>query len=277
MKEYSYSLVLIGGILAFFGFGLPWNSDTSGANLANSGGDTLITIAFIAIFVLLISNIYIFKRHSNLNYFSIIITTIVSSIIYLMITTFLVAIFDIGPFSPLRGFFVLLPIYILVLVILGVIVYLIDQSLFKRYWRYGVGLFLGSVSLVFGFFLMIWIIDESYEFEINFIVISFIASVTIISVSTYRLIHQSIWKSWSTFFVLINCSVGLLCFLILFLGDSFDLTIDGQSLNKLTYGAFLSAVGYILSMVGVFCSYETATSHDSDISQQEEANLEGDS
>ena len=273
MNKYSHALVLIGGIIAFFGFGLPWNSDATGAGIANSGGDTLITIAFIAVFVLLISSIYILKRNSNQNYFSIIATLILSSMIYAVITTFLfgiilVGIFDITNISPLGGFFVMLLIYILLLGILGVIVYMIDQSFFQRYWRYVVGLFLGSVSLVLGLFLLIELIEPPgpfHWFEINFIIIAFIAAITTITVSTYRLIHTSGWKSWSTIFVLFSCSIGLLCFLILFLGIGVDLK----------YGAFLTAVGYILSMVGVFCSYETVKSNGSDIPQQEEADLEG--
>lgn len=263
MKKYSYSLALIGGILAFFGFGLPWNSDESGAYYADSGMDTLITIAFIAIFVLLISSIYILKRNSNLNYFSITITLIVSSVLYLIITMVLVASFGISPFSPLGAFSTTLLVYMLVLGVLSVIVYMIDYTLFQRYWRLVVGLFLGCVSLVLGLFIVIEIIESArfprntFDLEINFIVIAFIASITTITVSTYRLILESGWNSWSTFFILFSCSVGLLCFLILFLGESLDLSIDGESLYNPQYGAFLSAVGYMLSMIGVFCSYET--------------------
>ena len=269
MKKYSHFLVLIGGILAFFGFGLPWNSDASGAYLANSGANTLITIVFIAIFVLLISSIYILKRNSNLNYFIIIITLIVSSIIYLMITGFIAAVFGISPFSPLGAFFLILLIYMLAFGILSVIVYMIDQTLFQRYWRFVVGLFLGSVSLVLSFFLVLEIVESAagahintYDYEINFVVISFIASITTITVGTYRFIHHSGWKSWSTFFMLFVCSIGLLCFLILFLGESLDLSIDGESLYNPQYGAFLSAIGYILSMVGIFCSYSLVANED---------------
>ncbi len=266
MNKHSHALVLIGGIIAFFGFGLPWNSDETGADIANSGGDTLITIAFMAIFVLIICSIYILKRNSNQNYFSMIATLILSSMIYAVITTFFINIFDISPRSPLGAFFLMLLINSLLLGILSVTVYMIDQSFFHRYWRYVVGLFLGSVSLVLGLFLVIEIIEiiespgfprNSPEIEINFVIIAFIAAITTIIASTYRLIHSSGWKSWSTFFVLFSCSVGLLCFLILFLGESVDLTIDGEYLYNPQYGAFLSAVGYILSMVGVFCSYET--------------------
>lgn len=284
MNKHSHALVLIGGIIAFFGFGLPWNSDVTGADIANSGGDTLITIIFIAIFVLFFSSIYILKRNSNQNYFLIIITLILSSFIYAVSTITLVGIFNISPFSPLGAFPATLLINILMLGILSVIVYMIDQSFFQRYWQYVVGLFLGSVSLALGLFLVFEIIEiidspgfpgNSPEIEINFIIIAFIAAITAITVSTYRLIHNSGWKSWSTFFVLFSCSVGLLCFLILFLGESVDLTIDGEYLDNPQYGAFLSAVGYILSMVGVFCSFETVKNSESDIPQQEYVNLEG--
>ncbi len=284
MNKYSHALVLIGGIIAFFGFGLPWNSDETGADIANSGGDTHITIAFIAIFVLLFSSIYILKRNSNQNYFSMIATLILSSIIYAMITITLAGIFDISPFSPLGTFFGTLFINILLLGILSVIVYMIDRTFFQRYWQYVVGLFLGSVSLILGLFLVIEISEiidspgfprNSPKIEINFIIIAFIAAITTITVSTYRLIHTSGWKSWSTFFVIFSCSIGLLCFLILFLGESVDLTIDGDYLDNPQYGAFLSAVGYILSMVGVFGSYETVKRNEADIPQQEEVHLEG--
>lgn len=269
MNKYSHALVLIGGIIAFFGFGLPWNSDETGADIANSGGDAHITIVFIAIFVLLISSIYILKRNSNKNYFLIIITLIVSSIIYLMITSFLfgtvfVGIFDIIRFSTLGAFFVMLLIYILLLGIVGVCVYMKDQSFFQRYWRYVAGLFLGSVSLVLGFFLVIEIIidRDPHWIGINFIIIAFIAAITTITVSTYRLIHKSGWRSLSTFFVLLSCSFGLLSFLILFLGAGLNWKIDGDYLDNPQYGVFLTAVGYILSMVGVFCSYETVQSNE---------------
>ena len=281
MKKYQYFLGIIGGILAFFCFALPWDSDSSGANLANSGGDTLITIVFISILVSLISSVYVLKQHSPWNYLSIIAALIMSSIAHFLYVMFFDAFFAGILFSGFGRFVSILFIYVLVFGILSTIIYLANRSLFQEYWRLAVGLLLGSIGIISCFILILVNYDRhnipgtTSDSGINFIIISFIASVAIVGVSIYRFIHESEWKTWSSFFVIFSSGVGICCFLFLFLGDSLDLKINSDYLTDPKYGAFLTTVGYILSMIGVLCSYETAQDVVSSDTQEQEDSPKG--
>ena len=66
MKQYSRFITVIGGILAFFSFALPWESDLSGAQLANGGG-TLITILLVVALAFIGVSIYMLNRYTSWN------------------------------------------------------------------------------------------------------------------------------------------------------------------------------------------------------------------
>ena len=75
-------------------------------------------------------------------------------------------------------------------------------------------------------------------------------SLIIVGVSL-MLNRQGNWHSFARTFVLIHAVVGLLCFLIVVFSSNLNLKIS-ESLNlQIKYGAFLAAIGFILSIVGV--------------------------
>lgn len=288
MKHYPYFLTFVGGLLAFFSFGLPWDADHSGANLANSGGEALTAITLFTALVVVFYIVYILRRLSSMSYFAIISTLIVSSIAhFLYILPFLVF-FEITVFTQLNRFMGMVFVYIIILGIIGFLFYMVNRGLFQRSWRIAGLLILGGIGIIICFFVLIPIIEKisindnrrnipgiDSDSGINFIIISFIASLTIICVSIFRLIQKSKWKSWTSVFVIFSSSVGLICFLILFLGDSLDLKIHRHYLIDPKYGAFLTAVGYILAIVGVLCSYESIGTDGSDDTTAVADNLEG--
>ena len=105
-----------------------------------------------------------------------------------------------------------------------------------------------------GLGLLCWVVTliQFLESRINFITISFVASLIIIGITIYTLNRQTPWKSIPTKLLLISSSVGLICFLILFFSGSLAIG-SGNRVDNTQYGASLSAIGYILAMVGLLC------------------------
>ena len=96
------------------------------------------------------------------------------------------------------------------------------------------------------------------------IVTAFIASLIIISVNL-MLNRKTIWKSWvSKIVVFISSIIGLFCFSVVLFDRS--LYIDsGNFFNEIEFGAFLSAIGFIIAIVSVW-NYPKTT----DISESED-------
>ena len=88
MKQYSQLITLIGGILTFVCFALPWEGDLSGAQLANGGG-TLVTILLIVALAFICISIYILNRSTSWNLMSKIVALILSGIGLFFISSFL--------------------------------------------------------------------------------------------------------------------------------------------------------------------------------------------
>ncbi|MDE0086805.1 MAG: hypothetical protein OXU23_13890 [Candidatus Poribacteria bacterium] len=105
-----------------------------------------------------------------------------------------------------------------------------------------------------GLGLLCWVVTliQFLESRINFITISFVASLIIIGITIYTLNRQTPWKSIPTKLLLISSSVGLICFFILFFSGSLAIG-SGNRVDNTRYGASLSAIGYILAMVGLLC------------------------
>ncbi len=182
MNKYSRLITLIGGILAFFSFALPWKHTYSGAMLANGRGWP-ITLAFIASSIVVGVGYYVLSQKSRDN--------------------------------PR-------------LITLG-----LTMS--------GLGLLCWVVTLI-----------QFLESGINFITISFVASLIIIGTAIYMLNQQTPWKSIPTKVLLISSSVGLICFFILFFSGSLAIG-SGNQVDNTRYGASLSAIGFILAIVGLLC------------------------
>ena len=60
MKRYPRFITLTGGILAFLGFSLPWDSRNLGVELASNGINP-ITVTFFALLGIVIINLYLWK------------------------------------------------------------------------------------------------------------------------------------------------------------------------------------------------------------------------
>lgn len=281
MREYAYFFTIVGGLLAFFSFGLPWDADHSGANLANSDGKILAALVFMPFLVVFIISVNILRRQSSWSYFAIISVLIVSSIAHFLFIFPFSVFFARTIFTQLNRLMGMVFVYIIVLGTIGLLVYWANKSLFQRYWRIVGVLILGGIGFIICFSLVLMnyeilnIAVNDQDSGINFILMSFFASLTIICVSIYRLIHRSKWKSWTSFFLIFCSSVGLICFLILFDADSLDLKINRHYLRDPKYGAFVAAVGYILAIVGVLCSNESVENDKTDATTAVADKLEG--
>ena len=186
MKKYYQFLTLACGLLAFFGFALPWKHNSSGAVLANGKG-WQITIAFIGSLAILGTGLYTLKRKTQGNSRNIPIALSLAAIGFLSCT----------------------------------------------------------VTFI-----------EVVNTALNFITISFIAAGVIIGTSIYMLNRLTPEKSLPNTVVLISSGIGLCCFLILFFGGS--LTINSNiRIDNTRYGAFLTAIGYILVFSSQFCYPQT--------------------
>ena len=163
-------------------------------------------------------------------------------------------------------------VFIVALAVFGISVYVANRHVFQTYWRPVLALILCSIGVLFCFIPIL----AGFESGINFILIAFFAALTITYFGIFRLIQQPPWKSWSTFLVLISSIIGLCCFLILFFGISLKIAIGGRKLYDPGYGTFLTAVGYILAMIGILSSIENANSPESQSPQEEEVNVKGD-
>lgn len=182
MRNYARYITLLGGLLTFFSFALPWGEAYSGVEIANDGFHLVLVILF-AFFTLIGFGIYVFRSNSRT---------------------------------------------------LGTVLI-------------GIGLFFSLILT-----LIFYEIKSSFENdEISFVVtLAFFASLTIIG-SILLLNRQGHWLASTKVVVLTNAVLGLICFLIVVFSSTFDLEITGSSYPDIKYGAFLTAVGFILSIAGV--------------------------
>ena len=277
MKQHSHLIILVGGLLAFFCFALPWSNDDSGALLANSGEGTLVTILLIFSLTLFCISINMLNRYTTWKPFSKIIALFVTHLslffFFIIVNIIIGNIISSGRseiltlsqilFSTFIGNIFL---FIITLVIIGICVYVANPYVYQEFWRGTLSLILGGVSI----WLCIVVSLSIKNIGINIFVLSLITALTITGFSIYRLIRQSTWQSWSTFIILISSGVGLCIFLILFFGQSLNLMIGSHSLYNPQYGAFLTAIGYLLAIIGVLSCIETKESQETQAILEEE-------
>ncbi len=89
----------------------------------------------------------------------------------------------------------------------------------------------------------------SHNSDVGFVLWIFVASWLIIILSTafYSALKEMFYK----FFISFSSIVGLICFVVLFFAERLELRSWGASIDEIKYGAFLSAVGFILAIVGL--------------------------
>ena len=97
--------------------------------------------------------------------------------------------------------------------------------------------------------------ETSSGSDVGHVLWIFVASwiIIIFSMVFYSVVPEKLYK----FFISFSSIVGLICFVVLFFSERLELEpyIDG-----IHYGAFLSAVGFIIAVVGVMNIYNKDSS-----------------
>ena len=164
----------------------------------------------------------------------------------------------------ISGFNSITVIFVASLGFLGFGIYL-SQSMYGMLGRYiaGFGIF-GFLIMFIGFPDIV----EKSDSGSSFVTIAFIVSLVIIGMSL-MLNRQYHWHSFAKVFVIINAVIGLCCFLIVVLSFKLDLKIQGTFNPRIKYGAFLTAIGFILAIVGVLEAPKTSAISESNNEQDE--------
>ncbi|MCY4401655.1 MAG: hypothetical protein OXD54_03685 [Candidatus Poribacteria bacterium] len=137
---------------------------------------------------------------------------------------------------------------------------------FGIYQYYSMSLTLGTILIFIGFFCLLILLQVlpvvvKEHGGSPFITFAFFTSLVIIGVSIL-LNRQDNLHAFSRVFLLINSCIGLCCFLIVVFSLNFDLKIAGTLNSGIKYGAFLTAIGFILPIVGVFESQKRSRNPD---------------
>ena len=130
MKKNSANITLLGGIISFLSYALPWQNNYTGAHLANSGEATII-ITGVLIFACVIfgSCFSILNRETSWNTASKFLLLMISSLVLLIVilllnsnfTNYTVRVFRLG-----MNIFIL----VFVLLLFGIIVYISNRTVF---------------------------------------------------------------------------------------------------------------------------------------------------
>lgn len=77
----------------------------------------------------------------------------------------------------------------------------------------------------------------------------FVASwmIIILVIVFYSTLKEKIYRFFISFFSII----GLICFVVLFFAERMDFDLYGSGFNEIHYGTFLSALGFIIAIVGL--------------------------
>lgn len=108
------------------------------------------------------------------------------------------------------------------------------------------------------------------DVNLNYVTIAFIASLSSIGATIYMLNRQTHWKSLPTLWVVISSIVGLCCFLVLMFGEPLNIVLNDVHIEELRYGASLTAVGFILAIVGVSCFPSAENESETDKEEESE-------
>ncbi len=138
--------------------------------------------------------------------------------------------------------------FFVALMIAGFCIYLLSR-------KPSVGPFLITLSLfigIFGFALCLISLVQVIEKGFNFVTISFIVSLITGGMSIYMFNRASVSQRGLRLGILIGSLVGLCCFLLLFFSGSYIIGSDNR-IDNTRYGAFLTAIGYMILIVGYLC------------------------
>ena len=155
--------------------------------------------------------------------------------------------------------------FIVSLYIIGINIYLISTK--SNFYS----LFI-TITLIIGMigtYACLVVFSKDSDVNLNYVTIAFLASLMIIGTSIYMQNRQSYWISLPTLWIFISSIVGLCCFLVLMFGETLNIVVNEILIDNLRYGASLTAVGYILAIVGLLCF--PSTENESEMDSEEES------
>ncbi len=164
----------------------------------------------------------------------------------------------------IRGFHSILVLLIILIGLIGFGIFCI-RSISRA-----LGIIIITVGLFFFFLLLSVFIElvNDVDHGSSFITIAFFMSLIMIGVSLL-LNRPGHWHSFARTLVLINAGTGLFCFLIVVFSLNLDLEIANTLNPLIKYGAFLTAIGFILSIVGVLETPYRLENEDTDIEENQ--------
>ena len=151
----------------------------------------------------------------------------------------------------------------LITIVLMVALAIICTNLYLIYTKSGINsllvtaVLLVGITVVYGCMVVFSKRDDS---GVNLVSTAFLMSLVIICATIYMLNRQSEWRSLPTLCILTSSCIGLCSYLVIFFGDSLDLVQNGIDIQSPRYGASITAVGFILAIVGSLCFPQTEKS-----------------
>lgn len=151
------------------------------------------------------------------------------------------------------------------LFIIGIYIYWISTKSNFNAFLMTIALFIGLI----GTYICLFSFIQNSLVNLNYVTIAFIASLIIICSSIYVLNRQSHWNRSTTLLVVISSIVGFCCFLVMMFGENLNIVVNEIHIENVKYGTSLTAVGFILAIVGVLCFPNTE--NDSEMSREVES------
>ena len=109
-------------------------------------------------------------------------------------------------------------------------------------------LFLGLIGIMFCFVTFGQVVEDGF----NFVTISFLATSVLVGLSIYMFNKSSVLSSITKIGLFTSSIVGICCFLLLFFTESYIIGTNNK-LDNIRYGAFFTAIGYIITIIGYTC------------------------
>ena len=169
-----------------------------------------------------------------------------------------------------RGWYITL-LFTSSLIILLSGIYLLRQRRTVNPRLFPLALLMVFVGSIFGvvYFLQL------FTAGINFITVSFVATIVIVATAIYVLSRHTSQSITSRVVLIFCCYVGLTCFLILFFGGSMNFDSNNR-IDNTKYGAFITAIGYIIVLLDQLRLTKTENNLQTDNMQENETFSEGD-
>lgn len=109
-------------------------------------------------------------------------------------------------------------------------------------------LIIGILASAICFASFVMVVSEG----LNFVTISFVASVEIVGISIYVFNRTVVSEPILRLGILISSLIGVCCFLLLFFSGSYIIGSNSR-IDNTRYGAFLTAIGYMVVIIGYLC------------------------